>query len=37
MIYSLPRQSRCYTVERIESAGGIERVMGAGMLIVVVE
>ena len=31
MIYSLPRQSRCYTVERIE-----ERVTGK-MLIVVVE
>ena len=28
MIYSLPRQSRCFTVERIDSAGGIERVMG---------
>ena len=24
MIYSLPRQNRCYTVERIDSAGGRE-------------
>ena len=30
MMYLLPRQSRCFTVERIGSAGGIERVTGGG-------